>query len=123
MMTSDAASIILNACQAYVTVGVVSTLIFVVFFLDADPFAQGAYAFRPLIIPGLILLWPLVVARWAGWWLQSPGRPSGDATRHLIVWVCLAFIVPALLLYAAVERHARPLEPMTIRLSGPRGAP
>nr|WP_230175085.1 hypothetical protein [Rhizobium sp. CECT 9324] len=30
-----------------------------------DHAAVGAYAFRPLLIPGIILLWPLVVCRWA----------------------------------------------------------
>jgi hypothetical protein len=30
-----------------------------------DHAAVGAYAFRPLLIPGIILLWPLVVWRWA----------------------------------------------------------
>jgi hypothetical protein len=30
-----------------------------------DPAARGAYAFRPLLLPGLVLLWPLVAWRWA----------------------------------------------------------
>lgn len=29
-----------------------------------DPGARDAYAVRPLLIPGLVLLWPLVVWRW-----------------------------------------------------------
>ena len=29
-----------------------------------DPVARGAYAFRPLLLPGLALLWPLVLRRW-----------------------------------------------------------
>ena len=29
-----------------------------------DHAAQGAYAFRPLLIPGIVLLWPVVVWRW-----------------------------------------------------------
>ncbi|MSP03120.1 MAG: hypothetical protein EXR07_19040 [Acetobacteraceae bacterium] len=29
-----------------------------------DPSAHGSYAFRPLLLPGLILLWPFVAFRW-----------------------------------------------------------
>jgi hypothetical protein len=29
-----------------------------------DYAAVGAYAFRPLLIPGIVLLWPLVLWRW-----------------------------------------------------------
>ena len=29
-----------------------------------DDSARGAYAFRPLLLPGLVLLWPFVVLRW-----------------------------------------------------------
>lgn len=122
-MSSDLAFIILTAGHAYAAVGVMAAFVFVAFTLNSDPAAKGAYAFRPLIIPGLVLLWPLVVARWAGWWRRPLERPSGDAVHHLVAWACIAVIVPALLVYAFVERRARPLEPATIQLSGPRGAP
>jgi hypothetical protein len=29
-----------------------------------DPAAAGAYAFRPLLFPGIVLLWPVVALRW-----------------------------------------------------------
>jgi hypothetical protein len=29
-----------------------------------SPASTGAYAFRPLLLPGLALLWPLVLWRW-----------------------------------------------------------
>ncbi|UWM78853.1 hypothetical protein N1937_29150 (plasmid) [Rhizobium sp. WSM4643] len=29
-----------------------------------DPGAHDAYAVRPLLIPGLVLLWPIVIWRW-----------------------------------------------------------
>ena len=39
---------------------------FLIFGLDRiDEDARGSYAFRPLLVPGLILLWPLVAIRWA----------------------------------------------------------
>ena len=35
--------------------------------IDED--AQGAYVFRPLLIPGIMLIWPLVLWRW--WQIES----------------------------------------------------
>jgi len=29
-----------------------------------DPAARGSYTFRPLLVPGIMLLWPLVLRRW-----------------------------------------------------------
>ena len=38
---------------------------FLLFGVDrVDPSAHGAYAFRPLLVPGTLLLWPLVLIRW-----------------------------------------------------------
>jgi len=41
-------------------------VLFLAFGLDrVDPAARGAYAFRPLLLPGATLLWPYVIRRWA----------------------------------------------------------
>jgi hypothetical protein len=49
----------------YALFGVLVALLFLLFALDRfDPSAAGAYAFRPLLVPGLVLLWPVVVIRW-----------------------------------------------------------
>lgn len=46
--------------------GLVVALAFLLFGIDrVDEAAHGAYAVRPLLLPGLILLWPLVLWRWA----------------------------------------------------------
>ncbi len=38
---------------------------FLVFGLDrVDRSARGSFAFRPLLVPGLVLLWPVVIANW-----------------------------------------------------------
>lgn len=50
---------------AYAALGAAVALAFLVFGIERiDPAARGAYAFRPLLLPGLILLWPLVLWRW-----------------------------------------------------------
>jgi len=56
---------LINAVMAYGAAGVVLALVFLLWGIDrVDPSARGAYAFRPQLIPGLVLLWPLVAARW-----------------------------------------------------------
>jgi hypothetical protein len=60
-----AANIIL-AAQIYAALGAVVALLFLVFGIErVDPAARGAVTFRPLIVPGLVLLWPLVLWRWS----------------------------------------------------------
>ena len=50
---------------AYVSCGGAVAATFLAFGLDRiDPAARGGYAFRPLLVPGLILLWPLVLVTW-----------------------------------------------------------
>nr|WP_316654750.1 hypothetical protein [uncultured Gellertiella sp.] len=48
--------------------GVPGLLVAVAFLLvgfdRVDPAAHHAYAVRPLLVPGIVLLWPLVVWRW-----------------------------------------------------------
>jgi hypothetical protein len=57
--------LIYQAVIAYGALGVAAALAFLLFGLDRiDHGAAGAYAFRPLLLPGLILLWPVVLLRW-----------------------------------------------------------
>jgi hypothetical protein len=56
---------ILLAVEIYLVTGLCVGAAFLVFGLDRiDPSARGAYAFRPLLLPGLALLWPFVLMRW-----------------------------------------------------------
>lgn len=49
----------------YGGIGGVIALGFVLVGIDrVDPAAHGAYFVRPLLLPGLMLLWPLVLVRW-----------------------------------------------------------
>ncbi|MBX4994800.1 hypothetical protein ABID08_006717 [Rhizobium binae] len=46
-------------------IGVVVAAAFLLYGFDkVDPGAHDAYAVRPLLIPGLVLLWPVVIWRW-----------------------------------------------------------
>jgi hypothetical protein len=59
------AQFIVLACQAYAVAGAVVAAAFLLYGIDrVDPGAHHAYAFRPILLPGAILLWPIVVWRW-----------------------------------------------------------
>ncbi len=46
-------------------IGLIVAAAFLLYGFDkVDPGAHDAYAVRPLLIPGLVLLWPVVIWRW-----------------------------------------------------------
>jgi hypothetical protein len=64
-MSQAAAAWLLQAASIYGAAGFGVAVAFLLFGLErAAPSARGAYAFRPLLVPGLMLLWPLVLWRW-----------------------------------------------------------
>jgi hypothetical protein len=59
------AAAIVQIVTVYLAVGVVVGVAFLFVGIDqVDEAARGAFAFRPLLLPGLTLLWPYVVTRW-----------------------------------------------------------
>lgn len=61
----ETASLLVHAAWAYGTIGFVVAAGFLLFGIDrTDASARGAVAFRPLLLPGIVLLWPMVVRRW-----------------------------------------------------------
>jgi hypothetical protein len=115
------ADALLSAAMAYMAVGAGVALAFLLFGLDRiDPTARGAYGFRALIGPGLALLWPLVVTRWL---IAPAGAQPRSAPRqqagHRVAWLCLAVIVPAILVASLVQRRASPPANLSERLSAP----
>ena len=75
--------------------------------------ARGAYLFRPLLVPGIILLWPIVLWRWLA--LESSGgeanwqlRYRPIRTSHARVWSLLALLIPVILVGALVLRQSPP---------------
>ena len=57
--------ILILIAKAWALAGALTACVFLLIGIDRiDPGARRAYAFRPLLIPGVILLWPLVLAIW-----------------------------------------------------------
>ncbi len=50
----------------YGAIGLVVGLAFALIGWDrVDASAHGAYAVRPLLLPGFVILWPVIALRWA----------------------------------------------------------
>ncbi len=78
MSEFEAAALIVGGLRAYAVIGAVVAFAFLAVGLDRhDPSARGAYVFRVLLVPGLVLLWPLVAVRWSR--LEAAGRRGDEA--------------------------------------------
>ncbi len=105
---------IVSFLYAYGVAGLVSALLFLLLGIDrVEPSARGAYAFRPLIVPGLVMLWPLVLWRW---WQIVQGRGADVSVRrpflarHVAAWNTLAVVLPIILFAALALRQSGPFE-------------
>jgi hypothetical protein len=59
------AAAIVQCVTIWLAIGLVVGVAFLFLGIDRiDPAARGSHAFRPLLLPGLILLWPFVALRW-----------------------------------------------------------
>jgi hypothetical protein len=67
------AAAIVQGVTVYLAIGIVLGAAFLFVGIGrVDPAARGAFAFRPLLLPGLTLLWPFVAVRW---WSLARERP------------------------------------------------
>ena len=59
--------------QVWLWTGAAVAAVFLTIGIDRiDEDARGAYVFRPLLIPGVLLIWPLVLWRW--WQIERHGE-------------------------------------------------
>ena len=110
---------IVAVAAAYVATGAVVALAFLVLAIENfAPAAKGSYLVRAVIAPGLVLLWPLVVARWIGLVGDRMRPPSPRSfSFHLTAWLCIAILAPAILAVAYMQsRVSLPASP-SVRLS------
>ena len=56
---------LVHLATIYLAIGAIVATAFLFIGIDqVDPAARGSYAFRPLLLPGVTLLWPYTAARW-----------------------------------------------------------
>ncbi|MEM7300024.1 MAG: hypothetical protein AAF468_02985 [Pseudomonadota bacterium] len=75
------AELIVSLVEYWLYAGLLVAVLFLFVGIDRiDPASHNAYAFRPLLVPGILVLWPLVLWRW--WTLEKlkrDGCPAADS--------------------------------------------
>lgn len=62
---TETANFLVWSLSIYGMVGIFIAIVFLVVGIGrVDSNARGNYAFRPILIPGIMVLWPLILARW-----------------------------------------------------------
>lgn len=105
--------------STYASIGLAVAIAFLLAALDRiDPAAHGAWAFRPLLVPGLVLLWPLVAWRWYTFARRNPAAEQQTVQRaaHAIVWMTFAVLLPALFAGAMALRSTAIATDAPVRL-------
>jgi hypothetical protein len=122
----SAAAALVTLAEVWAVVGLAVAAVFLLWGIDRiDPAAHGAIAFRPLLVPGIVLLWPLVLWRWRA--LSRAPETAGRHDRpaqpsvHRRIWLALAVVLPAILLVAAAIRQEGPRDTAAVRIAPPPG--
>lgn len=91
----------------YLYAGALVAVWFIAFWIGRmDENAQGAWVFRPILIPGVLLIWPLVLWRCLVLWRGEEKLDRHKMPRKGQEWASLAFVV-AVLLIILVALNAR----------------
>lgn len=111
------------ALRIWGSIGAVVAAIFLTIGIDRiDEDAKGAYVFRPLLIPGVLVIWPFVLWRWyiyetQGEVLQRRYAPPRKA--HFAVGMILPAGIALIILTGLNIRQTWPSDVEPIRLSAP----
>ncbi len=123
-MTTAAA--LIAFAQTYCLIGALVALVFLTIGIDRiDEDARGAYAFRPLLIPAVLLIWPIVLWRWlreetgrAKW----TGRYSPPRRAHGLAAGVVALAIVLTLATSFTIRQTWPADTAPVRLAAPQEA-
>lgn len=120
-----AAAAILMAVEVWGWVGAAVAAIFLTIGIDRiDEDARGAYIFRPLLIPGVLVIWPLVLWRWYRHETGTDAWPARYAPpRQSHFWVGLIMPLGLLLIIATglMIRQTWPADFVPVQISAPEG--
>jgi len=119
----NTAAAVVAAGRVWLEIGAVVALLFLTVGIErVDEDARGAYMFRPLLIPAVLLIWPLVLWRWA---VLETGRDAWarrhrpPRAAHFRVAIVLAVLIPATLITGFAIRQSAPTDIAPVRLSPP----
>ena len=118
-----AAEALVEGARIWGMIGAAVALLFLTIGMDRiDPDTRGAYAFRPLLVPAILLIWPLVLWRW---WVLETGRDrwqnryAPPRQAHLVVACVLAACIALASLAGWSVRQVWPAGIAPERLSPP----
>lgn len=117
------AALILAIYEGYLWAGLAVAAVFLTVGLGrVAPDARGSFMFRPLLIPGIALLWPAVIARWVA--LERGGSLGEGAFKpprraQTVLALSLAILVVVTLMVTLTVRQDGPLERQPILLDAP----
>lgn len=112
---------IVAIAQVWLITGAVVAAIFLTVGMDRiDEDAQGAYVFRPLLVPGVLLIWPLVLWRW--WTLETKRddwtrRYTPPRRSHAVVAILMLFVVTATLVTGFAIRQTWPADVAPVQIA------
>ncbi len=116
------AELILLIVKIWGGLGMLVAIPFLAFGMDRlDEDARGAYVFRPLLVPGIILIWPLVLWRW---YILADGKDEWShryrprrASHKWFAWLMPVAIVVIIVAGLSV-RQSWPTDIAPVQLSG-----
>ncbi|MEM7670348.1 MAG: hypothetical protein AAF317_14615 [Pseudomonadota bacterium] len=116
----EIAASILDMVRIWGAIGAVVAVIFLGWGIDRiDEDARGAYVFRVLMIPGILIIWPLVLWRW---WVLEAGhdrwqlRHRPPRRTHTIAAALMLSLIPAVIVAALALRQTWPSDYAPVRL-------
>lgn len=105
----------------WLTIGAVVAAVFLTVGIDRiDEDARDAYVFRPILIPAILLIWPLVLWQW-----QRLEQGDGDwafryrplRAAHLPVAIALAASLALAVIVGLTVRQSWPADTAPVKLS------
>ena len=117
----DLAQALVIAMQTWGIIGGLVAAVFLSVGIDRiDEDARGAYIFRPLLIPGVLVIWPLVLWRW--WRIESQSAPWAARYRAVRTNYGLAVIAMSIAIIAVIcagwsARQTWPADSAPVQLS------
>ncbi|MEM1428270.1 MAG: hypothetical protein AAGG09_02320 [Pseudomonadota bacterium] len=117
------AEALLTSVQVWLWIGVLVAAVFLGWGIDRiDEDARGAYVFRPLLVPGVMLLWPLVLWRW--WQLETLRddwlkRHDPPRRAHTLAAVGMAGAIVLALGLGLANRQVWPADIAPLQLTAP----
>lgn len=114
------AETILKAAEYWLYAGAAVAALFLTIGINRiDEDARGAYIFRPLLIPGVLLIWPIVLWRWAVLEIGLDSwrhRHLPERRLHGPIWYVLALGIPLIVIIALSLRQEVPTEARPVLL-------